>query len=305
MKKFNKFLSVFVAIAILLTTIPFGIMAAAEGEQNGMTVVDVSSHQLWHEDLENSTKEIGRIWTDKTVWDQEVVYPYEHQFPNQLGVNKGSSDLLVELSALSSAASITGKVTMTVPLDIVIVMDTSGSMGDAMPTGEYTEHYTAGQSIYYSALYSLAEDTTLYFKINNNYVPIYVSRQGGMQNRRYTIYYTMPGQTNRTYIANNVSNSNFTLPYGVYEQNFVTRLIALKDSVNAFIDQTRIVNSTISETSAQHRIALAEFAYESDARRLMNLTYVNSTTNVNSLKASVNGLSAGGATRADAGMEVA
>ena len=120
-KGFNKFLSAFLAIAILLTTIPITMTARAAAGSN-TTLVDGSTHHQWHDNLEKSTKEIGRIWTDKTVWNADVVYPFEYHMPNQLGVERGDSDFLVELSALSSAATVTGKVSATLPLDIVMVL---------------------------------------------------------------------------------------------------------------------------------------------------------------------------------------
>mgnify|MGYP003299830834 CR=1 FL=1 len=301
---FNRFLSVVVAAAILLTTLPFGIKAStASLSTNEMTLADNSTHHHWHDDLEHSTKEIGRIWTDKTVWDADIVYPYAHQMPNQLGVEKGDSDLLVELSALSSAASVSGKVSMAVPLDIVIVMDTSGSMAEDMPSGAYVISSRAQSSTTYQNLYQLAGSSPVYYKIGDDYVPLTVTRSGNNYSRRYTISYVDPGETAPTYIAQNDRNANFTLGYDLYTEGTITRLAALKNAVNAFIDQTKKVNDSASEQADMHRIALVEFA--SSAEMLIDLTYVNSTTNVNTLKACVTGLTAGGATRADSGMDVA
>lgn len=213
-KKINKVLSIFVAIAIIFTCIPFGIIAGAASIENDMTIVDNSTHHHWHEDIEHSTKEVGRIWTDKTVWKDSVVYPYEHQFPGQLGVEKGNSDLLVELSALSSAATVTGKTTTTLPLEIVIVMDTSGSMAYGIGTGEYdtVNGGAAGTRVSYRDLFDAVDDDELFFKIGNDYVPISASRSGGIGNRKYTISYTLPGATAPTYIVNNQSNAYFNLP---------------------------------------------------------------------------------------------
>lgn len=305
MKKFNKFLSIILVIAILFSIVPPGVISHAAGEANKTTITDNSTHHHWHDDLEHSTKEIGRIWTDKTVWDADVVYPYEHQLPNQLGVNKGNSDLLVELSTLSSAATVNGKVTTSVPLDIVIVMDTSGSMADPMPSGEYTQRYQATQSISYQELYTLANDDSVYYQIGNAYYELTINRSGNYLNRRYTISYVKPGETTPTYIAQNAGNRNFTLEYALCTKDYISRLQGLKQAVNTFIDQTRVVNNSISEQAKKHRISLVEFAYAEDAQKLIDLTYVDSDTNVNTLKTSVNSLRANGATRADAGMDVA
>lgn len=304
-KKINKVLSIFVAIAIIFTCIPFGIIAGAASIENDMTIVDNSTHHHWHEDIEHSTKEVGRIWTDKTVWKDSVVYPYEHQFPGQLGVEKGNSDLLVELSALSSAATVTGKTTTTLPLEIVIVMDTSGSMAYGIGTGEYNtvNGGAAGTRISYRDLFDAVDDDELFFKIGNDYVPISASRSGGIGNRKYTISYTLPGATAPTYIVNNQSNAYFNLPYAVCEKTQIQRIEALQDAVNAFITSTQEKNRTIENQEDRHRIALVEFYTYS--RQIVGLTYVDSQTNVNTLTRAVNGLETGGSTRADSGLETA
>ena len=93
------------------------------------TVADNVTINKWHdpEALDDSTKNVGRIWTDKSVSKGDVT------LTNKVGesatIEKGSkSDFLVGLSALSSTAKIMGQT--TVPLDIVLVLDVSGSMDD-------------------------------------------------------------------------------------------------------------------------------------------------------------------------------
>lgn len=93
------------------------------------TVADNVTINKWYdsEALDDSTKNVGRIWTDKSVSTGNV------ELTNKVGesatIEKGSkSDFLVGLSALSSTAKIMGQT--TVPLDIVLVLDVSGSMDD-------------------------------------------------------------------------------------------------------------------------------------------------------------------------------
>lgn len=91
------------------------------------TVADDVTINKWHETLDNSTKNVGRIWTDKSVSTGDVT------LTNKIGSSadikkKDGSDFLVGLSALSSTAKIMGQT--TVPLDIVLVLDVSGSMDD-------------------------------------------------------------------------------------------------------------------------------------------------------------------------------
>lgn len=93
----------------------------------GTTVADDVTINNWHKTLDDSTKNVGRIWTDKSVSKGDVT------LTNKVGASadikkKDGSDFLVGLSALSSTAKIMGQT--TVPLDIVLVLDVSGSMDD-------------------------------------------------------------------------------------------------------------------------------------------------------------------------------
>ena len=83
----------------------------------------------WHdsEALDDSTKNVGRIWTDKSVSTGDVTLTSKTRETADIK-KKDGSDFLVGLSALSSTAKIMGQT--TVPLDIVLVLDVSGSMDD-------------------------------------------------------------------------------------------------------------------------------------------------------------------------------
>lgn len=99
----------------------------------GTTVADDVTINNWHdsEALDDSTKNVGRIWTDKSVSTGNVTLSNKvgESAKESATIEKGSkSDFLVGLSALSSTAKIMGQT--TVPLDIVLVLDVSGSMDD-------------------------------------------------------------------------------------------------------------------------------------------------------------------------------
>lgn len=95
----------------------------------GTTVADDVTINKWHdpEALDDSTKNVGRIWTDKSVSKGNIVLMKSEEDSKTITKNK-DSDFLVGLSALSSTAKIMGQT--TVPLDIVLVLDVSGSMDD-------------------------------------------------------------------------------------------------------------------------------------------------------------------------------
>ena len=102
------------------------IRAAANIE----TIADASTMGDWSGVVENTTQNIGRIWTDKTVSTNDIGI----SGAMSATVSKGDSDFITALSALSSTSNIAS--TSTTPLDIVLVLDASGSMDDPMTGGK-------------------------------------------------------------------------------------------------------------------------------------------------------------------------
>lgn len=74
-----------------------------------------------------NTANIGRIWTDKTVSTDTITTS------SGSVINRGDSAFITALSALSSTSNVASSSTM--PLDIVLVLDASGSMDDPMNDG--------------------------------------------------------------------------------------------------------------------------------------------------------------------------
>lgn len=102
------------------------IRAAANIE----TIADASTMGDWSGVVENTTQNIGRIWTDKTVSTGNIGV----SGALNATVSKGDSDFITALSVLSSTSNIAS--TSTTPLDIVLVLDASGSMDDPMTGGK-------------------------------------------------------------------------------------------------------------------------------------------------------------------------
>ena len=126
-------LAVILAVVLVLPAAAFAMLPEAnaksstgmDGPEIAGKVVDNDTSDHWkswaggYDGKEVTTQNVGRIWTDKTVNKTE----------------KGEeSDFLTTLSAISSTSNST--VTVTTPLDIVMVLDTSGSMDDAMGRGD-------------------------------------------------------------------------------------------------------------------------------------------------------------------------
>lgn len=94
------------------------------------SVADPSSMDDWAVILGSetpNTANIGRIWTDKTVSTDTITTS------SGSVINRGDSAFITALSALSSTSNV--KSSSTTPLDIVLVLDASGSMDDSMDDG--------------------------------------------------------------------------------------------------------------------------------------------------------------------------
>ena len=112
---------------LMSVTILFGMSGTTVSAATGAVADDVTIGH-WHDSIaiDDTTKNIGRIWTDKSVSAGNIVMKKQDNSGTKTIEKKGDSDFLVGLSALSSAAKIMGQ--SAVPLDIVMVLDVSGSM---------------------------------------------------------------------------------------------------------------------------------------------------------------------------------
>lgn len=137
----RSLLAVILAVVLVLPAAAFAMLPEANARSStgmdgptvsGPTVVDPDTSGRWekwaagHSGNKVTTQNVGRIWTDKTV---------EATGENEV------SDFLTTLSAMSSTSNST--VTVTTPLDIVLVLDASGSMNDPMGSGDSTKRIDA------------------------------------------------------------------------------------------------------------------------------------------------------------------
>lgn len=132
-----KRLRLLLLFVVLLALAPTTALAATVG---ATTLADPSSASTWRNwGLENSTQNVGRIWTDKTVSAGDIVLTGaggEKVIPKEKG-----SDFLTAFSAISSTSNL--RETATEPLDIVLVLDASGSMDDPMGRTDSTKRIDA------------------------------------------------------------------------------------------------------------------------------------------------------------------
>ncbi|WP_368240176.1 Spy0128 family protein [Collinsella aerofaciens] len=141
MSKYTRgLLAVILAVVLVLPATAFAMLPEANARSStgmdgpamtGKTVVDPDTGNYWkfwaggYDGKEVTTQNVGRIWTDKTV--------------KETAANE-ESDFLTTLSAISSTSdtTVSGK-----PLDIVLVLDASGSMSDPMVKGDRTKRIDA------------------------------------------------------------------------------------------------------------------------------------------------------------------
>ncbi|MEF2581713.1 MAG: FctA domain-containing protein [Collinsella aerofaciens] len=147
-------LAVILAVVLVLPAAAFAMLPEANARSStGMDgptmsgkVVDPDTSGRWeiwaagHGGNKVTTQNVGRIWTDKTV--------------EATGENE-ESDFLTTFSAMSSTSNST--VTVTTPLDIVMVLDASGSMDHAMGDTDSTKRITALKNAAYSFIDTIAK----------------------------------------------------------------------------------------------------------------------------------------------------
>ena len=134
MKRIRPLLAMVLALALICLGGSFAF-ADDEGGNRSMrggaaSVADPSSIDDWAVILGGetpNTANIGRIWTDKTVSTDTITTS------SGSVINHGDSAFITALSALSSTSNV--KSSSTTPLDIVLVLDASGSMDDSMDDG--------------------------------------------------------------------------------------------------------------------------------------------------------------------------
>ena len=148
----NILLSALLALTVGMPTLSFadegasaepgasgaGTTPYAAGDKD--TVADPNTASSWRNwGLDYSTQSVGRIWTDKTVSTEDIALTGAD---GTIAIEKSpEADFLTAFSALSSTSNLKSKIAQ--PLDIVLVLDASGSMDDPMGKSDSTKRIDA------------------------------------------------------------------------------------------------------------------------------------------------------------------
>lgn len=256
--------------------------------------------------------------------------PYT-ELPNHIAYSKYPTGPVNGVYTIHLNTFVTGEKTVTVsslPSDIVLVLDVSGSMNSSYTSYSYTaraERTYAPNDIRYGGYYYLHTDGQYYE----------VSRGGGQGNRNITFsdgqsrYYLVGTEAVGTAPTGYSGNTNIWTGV-LYERvsHTTTRLSALQDAVKDFIDV--IAESDPGEAGKHNQISIVKFAcadyYDDDATDpdetgnhkgaednnnynytevVKGFTEVYDETTASNLKTYITALSQGGATASDYGMNKA
>lgn len=266
MKTWKRALALVLALVMALSLVALPSFAEGEetgGGNDGMPYIEENGHG-------------GKVEKDGLVMSKTIK-------------KTGDSQFLLTLEAYATGSTTT--TTSTKPMDIVLVLDVSGSMDDYMET------------------YSISPNGTYYRKDSDGDFQrvYYCSSCGGWFTREH-------GYSHR--VGTRLTPKTSAESPGTQFYSDVTKMANLKTAVNGFID-------SVAKKSPDSSIAIVKFAGNTTSdvgnntydewngiwrntynysQIVQNLTTVNEA-GANSLKTAVNGLEAAGATQADYGMQ--
>lgn len=204
------------------------------------TEVDPSTIANWRNWIEEAgtmtTNNVGRVWTDKSVYNDDLKLTAGGPGAT---VVKGDDDFIVALSALSSYSNLT--TTSSKPLDIVLMLDMSGSMDDYAHT--YEPVY-AGK---------LSQRKTYYIDLNGTYQEVeYKSWRGGWGYEGW--FGSWQSVTPKTSADDNGNTQFYEAVRGE------KKITALRNAVEGFINSTAAANEKIADPAKRHHLSVAKFA---------------------------------------------
>lgn len=268
MKTWKRALALVLALVMALSLVALPSFAEGEetgGGNDGMPYIEENGHG-------------GKVEKDGLVMSKTIK-------------KTGDSQFLLTLEAYATGSTTT--TTSTKPMDIVLVLDVSGSMDDYMET------------------YSISPDGTYYYYDEGDFLGFGAGYKRAYYCSSCNGWYTSEHKYTHRYNGTRLTPKTSAESPGTQFYSDVTKMANLKTAVNGFID-------SVAKKSPDSSIAIVKFAGNkrdtvgNDTYRDGGYTYnysqiVQGLTRVNtgasSLQTAVNGLEAAGATAADYGMQ--
>lgn len=239
------------------------------------SVVDAETSQGWQTLVKKTTQNIGRIWTDKSVYNSNVTLPGIGEGGQEIPITKPEgSDFMVGLSALSSTSNTS--VTTSTPLDIVLVLDVSGSMKNNLGTTyEYTKVYNIDTSgNFWVPDYYALDKTGQHVKVER------ITRldTSGWLSQQVFDHWELNGVTVVPKNGPDDSNPDHIQFYRRSPKK-ISRIDALKDAASAFVDATAVQNQGINEAN-QHRLSVVTFSDEGNVAQGLTACNANNAQTI-------------------------
>lgn len=278
-KMSKKLLATIMTFAMLITMFPSGVFAAPGDGENGQVVSGTEQAPV--------TNSANGVTVNKYVTQDE----------------NGNYNLTLEGYASNELTT----TSTSTPLDIVLVLDVSGSMDENFIDASDT----------WKEVYSDELDTskTYYIEGKRYHIPVrYHEDDHYFEGGWYPYYEWEPIEPKTSESDNDRNHVQF---YTHVTTEPVTKLEALKTAVNNFTTEVNKKNQEITNESNKHRIALIKFSgdiansigndtYENRGYEYNNTQVMNDFTSDKSvLDTNVNSIEVAGSTAADYGLELA
>lgn len=289
-KSFKTFFATLISVVLVACAV---IQLTLPSHAADTIVSDPTTLDSWKKIIDYDTDNVGRIWTDKSVSTENVILYDESGKTPVFTIPKEESDFLVSYSALSSTSNTIITTYSSQPLNISLVLDTSGSMQNTL-ISRYDPTYDSNK---FDGGYVLVNDQ--YYRVNYIY---------NIFTNKYEYQYGGPGLFGTTFTPKENEQDQQSDHLQVYVKTDISKMEALKDAVNIFLDETAKQNEKIEDVNRQHMVSIVDFQSPIGASEATHIQqdWINCTTqNLSDIKKQVSHLDQGGATASDHGLQLA
>ena len=197
-----------------------------------------------------------------------------------------------------------------IPLDIVLVLDKSGSMEETFSTKSETIYRKIESSDFrYNEYYWnwSADNIGLWYKVGEKYYKVNVDRSYDARKVHFVYTYTYQDSNGQMQTIGTSTRRYRDPGYDFYRKEVVnsttTKMDALKEAATSF---ATTVQRKAAEDKLEHRIAVVSYSTDASIETGKSaLVEVNKGTGLETVKKAINNLEAGGGTQIDLGIKKA